>query len=596
METNISSKPESIQIVYDWYKSNKLIVNRKYQRKLVWTIEEKQAFIDSIYQQFSVPLFLLAATKHQGKDAFEIIDGMQRLDAIFSFIENEFPININGKAAYFNLETLANTIVAKDEGVLSQKTPILPREDCVSIVTYQLPFSFAYFQEEAKIEEIFRRINSYGRQLSEQEIRQAGALGKFPNLVRVIASQIRRDSSPSDILSLSQMKEISLSNRRLKYGVDITSIFWVKQNIITPKNMRISRDEELVAYILTYILMSPDFNPSRKYLDQLYQYEIDSPDNLYTKAEQEIEKQGFDKIISWFNQVYDQIEYTLKKAPRDFRTILYNDNKASGLFRSFQVIFLAIYELMIIERMKISNHNGLLKVLNGLGNKHLNGIGGEEWNGEYRKQKVQALKGIFKPFFEAVSGSDVAVDNWVSKFENLLSNSKVENSQYDFKISFFDLKDGKTFCKELVGKIVKTLTAMANKGPNEKGYVIVGVADSEQDAKQYKNLYGTDYIVFQGFNISGLNGEISRNFGKRDDFLNRIKTIIKAEPIEGGVQDYILSNLRLINYYDKDILVFEIASRQDPISYGDKYYHRVLSSSEKISSAVSIKALFDKFK
>ena len=65
-------------------------VNRKYQRKLVWTLEEKQSFIDTILHNYPVPIFLLAKYKLENESSYrkEIIDGLQRLNAIFSFIKN----------------------------------------------------------------------------------------------------------------------------------------------------------------------------------------------------------------------------------------------------------------------------------------------------------------------------------------------------------------------------------------------------------------------------------------------------------------------------------------------------------------------------
>ena len=33
---------------YEDYRNNQYLVNRRYQRKLVWELEEKQAFIDSL--------------------------------------------------------------------------------------------------------------------------------------------------------------------------------------------------------------------------------------------------------------------------------------------------------------------------------------------------------------------------------------------------------------------------------------------------------------------------------------------------------------------------------------------------------------------
>ena len=60
MVQSISSKSDSVQVVYENYLAGKYIVNRRYQRKLVWTQQEKTAFIDSLLQNYSIPIFLLA--------------------------------------------------------------------------------------------------------------------------------------------------------------------------------------------------------------------------------------------------------------------------------------------------------------------------------------------------------------------------------------------------------------------------------------------------------------------------------------------------------------------------------------------------------
>ena len=139
MENSISSDSQSVQFIYEDYRNQKFIVNRRYQRKLVWTVEEKQSFIDSLIRGYSVPLFLLArpiaATE---SDQWEILDGMQRLNTIFSFVENEFPVEYDGKEAFFDLESLASTKQLLDEGQLHQNTPTLPRSVCSSIMKYPI--------------------------------------------------------------------------------------------------------------------------------------------------------------------------------------------------------------------------------------------------------------------------------------------------------------------------------------------------------------------------------------------------------------------------------------------------------------------------
>jgi Protein of unknown function DUF262 len=96
----LAAQPTSVQSVYAWYTEDKLHVNRRYQRKLVWTLEEKQRLIESILKKYPVPAILIAE-REQEAGSYEIIDGLQRLHAIVSFIETAFS-TLDGKI--FNLE------------------------------------------------------------------------------------------------------------------------------------------------------------------------------------------------------------------------------------------------------------------------------------------------------------------------------------------------------------------------------------------------------------------------------------------------------------------------------------------------------------
>lgn len=152
---------EQVERVFINYRDNKYIVNRRYQRKLIWTIEEKQKFIDSIIKGFPIPIILLAEPIGRNDGSLEIIDGMQRMDAITSFINNDFPV----EEGYFDLNTFATTKDLFDRGVVKQKEPVLGREMCLSIASYPVPLSIYEFAAEDSVDEVFRRINSGGRQL-----------------------------------------------------------------------------------------------------------------------------------------------------------------------------------------------------------------------------------------------------------------------------------------------------------------------------------------------------------------------------------------------------------------------------------------------
>jgi len=292
-KADLSIKGESIQSLYGSYLKEIFLVNRRHQRKLVWTLEEKQSFLDSILNGYPVPLVLLAEVKGEFGRKLEIIDGMQRMNAIMSFIDQEF--DVNGK--YFDLDTMADTKFLKDNRDLKQKEYILDREICADIVRYQIPLSVYQESGGNHIDEVFRRLNSGGRHLSKQELRQAGAVSKFASIVRKLASNIRGDSSASDILNLNSMKNISITNRNLEYGISVEYIFWVKNNIITKEALRQSQDEEAIADIVAWVSSDKGLRSSSDILNQLYNFNSDSSEETSISNAIEIQIKKLMKIL-----------------------------------------------------------------------------------------------------------------------------------------------------------------------------------------------------------------------------------------------------------------------------------------------------------
>jgi Protein of unknown function DUF262 len=132
----LASQSISIQSVYTWYREGKLFVNRRYQRKLVWTQEEKQKLIGSILKKFPIPAILIAE-RDGATGTYEIIDGLQRLNSIVSFIENSFPLE---DSRYFNIEHFPTAKAAASEGVFSPpSTPeLITTKEVSTILDYSL--------------------------------------------------------------------------------------------------------------------------------------------------------------------------------------------------------------------------------------------------------------------------------------------------------------------------------------------------------------------------------------------------------------------------------------------------------------------------
>ena len=134
--------------------------------------------------------------------------------------------------------------------LLLKKKPskLLSREKCSKILNYQLAVTMFPAQDEKKINDIFSRINSSGRKLSNQEQRQAGVVSTFSNLVREVASEIRGDAS-CNILELYKMPVISIDTKKEEHGYQISAedTLWCHHGILDTKKLRQSEDEDIIA-------------------------------------------------------------------------------------------------------------------------------------------------------------------------------------------------------------------------------------------------------------------------------------------------------------------------------------------------------------
>lgn len=576
---DLSIKGESIQSLYGSYLAKQFLVNRRYQRKLVWSIEEKRSFIDSIIRGYPVPLVLLAEVSTERGKQLEIIDGMQRMNALMSFIDQEFEID----SKFFDLDTMADTKLLKDQGIIVQKIPMLDRSVCANIVRYQIPLSVFQEAGTSHIDEVFRRLNSGGKHLSKQELRQAGALSKFASIVRKLSSNIRGDASASDILDLNSMKNISITNRALDYGISIEDIFWVKNNVISKEDLRQSKDEEVIADIVAWVTLDKGIRSSSEILNELYGYGVPvDPNSIASTLELQIQKINEERIINNIQFVFDKLILLIDASGKNFNSLLFSNQQAK-IARYFQIVFLAFYQLLIEEDLAISDQKGLLSLLDKAGDKIINLAGGGGiWSAKEKQTQTDALCGVIRGMFIKSEINDPARNQWITKFENILMQSSTEQTLYDFKVGLHDLTGTDRFNQPLFSKIIKTLTAMANTLKKSSGYCLLGVADNRDSAIKYQEKYGSEAIPYSNFYITGVNGEATMYHSDIDKYFTKISQLIQNEPISDRDKDNILRNISVVNYFDKTVIILKIESGDKPSVYGGKYFVRHGSNIEEV--------------
>ena len=364
---SITPRGMSVTEAYRIYRNDGFIVNRKYQRKLVWSEAQKIKLIDSILNSFPIPLILLAEHRENNKESiYEIIDGMQRLNAIFTFIENSYPID--GK--FFDYKESARAKEAAESNVFSPSDgPMLGVHECANILDYQLAVTvFPAYQDE-KITEIFGRINSQGKQLSTHDKRQAGVLSKFANIVRKLSSELRTDSS-SEIVNLADMPEISIDSptSRQNYGIKAEDVFWCKQGILRTSQLKDSEDEQFVADMLASVILGEPFPASKEEFDKAY----DKDSDLSKKIEQKLMLYGEDKICeeikTTFSILIDVIE-SVSSASNFLKKTVKRKSDGNPIKTPFYAIFFAFFELVVKESKRPEYPRKIIDSLTNLNDK-----------------------------------------------------------------------------------------------------------------------------------------------------------------------------------------------------------------------------------
>lgn len=577
---------------YEDYRNNQYLVNRRYQRKLVWELEEKQAFIDSLANGYPVPLFLFAKCVYKGQDRSEIIDGMQRLNAVFSFIENDYPA-ANGE--YFDLSTTALTKDLLDSHILEQRQPALNRETCVKIVSYELPYSIYDEHNPDIIDEVFRRINSNGQHLSRQEIRQAGVVNDFSQLVRNIATRIRGDVSHNDFLLLSQMQTISITKDTYHGGIDPESVFWVKENILSKEDLRQSMDEEQIADILGAMLLTPVPPSNVSILDEYYGYKQPDASARYQKIEEALSAISPEKVSEQFFCVYDEIKRVFSGRQKTIITQMVSPRTYRGP-RYFQVLFLSMYELLVRQEKRIADYDALYNALDGIGARiiHISG-GGGWWSQQEKIDLIAATSGVLAPHFVERGEGDPMLYSYANELETLLKQSFTENTQYDFKQGIHNMDDGRRN-NTLIRKIFKTLTAMANAGKNATGYVLLGVADTFEDAEKIRQVYGQESIRVGDFYVTGINGEVEKYYENYDAYILTIRNALNDMPLQDHYRRQIGTKMRHVNYHGKSVIILRITCNSGPAIFDGAYYTRSGPSNDPVPvKAEEMPAFFAQF-
>lgn len=237
----------TLQVLYQKWNDGDITIP-KFQRSFVWDVPRASRLIESIMMGLPVPPIFLYL---DGKNKYLVIDGMQRLTSVFSFMRGSFDANhspnrpfalkgINDKSRWHG-----KTLEEFDDADRRELKNYVLRAMIIKQIRPE--------NDNTSIYHIFQRLNTGGMMLLDQEVRNCVYAGDFNDLLirlnqhdgwRNILGKRKEDPRKRDVGYL--LRCISLLHNSKKYKKpmrDFLSRFMAEKK--NPPNEYIESQERL---------------------------------------------------------------------------------------------------------------------------------------------------------------------------------------------------------------------------------------------------------------------------------------------------------------------------------------------------------------
>jgi hypothetical protein len=252
--------------------------NPIYQRSSVWDIEQKQILVDSILRKIDIPKIYLRKVNANGFK-YEIIDGQQRMTAIWDFLNNRFSLGeeaedlfIDGKqfliseASYKDLETevkverihkyTLDVVIISDASEdeiadlfyrLNNGTPLSPAE-----VRNAMPGEMKSVVKELSTHAFFQKVNFSNKRFQFDQV-----------CAQMMMLELNGGSADTTDKALSRMYSDYQKSVPLKASSGIRSTLNMLNRLIPEKSRLLNRASTINCYVLiSYLLKTTKLTPT----------------------------------------------------------------------------------------------------------------------------------------------------------------------------------------------------------------------------------------------------------------------------------------------------------------------------------------------
>lgn len=248
----------------DRNKEKNIVLKPPYQRKPVWTYDQKAYLIDSILKNYVIPeIYIHRDFDEDDNVVYNIVDGQQRIRSILDFLNDSLPLSEDYNPEYANL-------------TFSE----LPHDDRKKILNFRIFTREISNATDEQVRNLFIRMNKNVVALNAQELRHATYSGSF----------------------IKTMEDLADDD------------YWAENKMVTPNEIRRMKDVQYISDI--FISMIHGIQDKTKEMNNFYEsYEAEGfPDKRkYLKR--------FEILLVTIDQIFPDIKTLRWKNKSDFYSL-----------------------------------------------------------------------------------------------------------------------------------------------------------------------------------------------------------------------------------------------------------------------------------
>lgn len=157
-----------------WREIGSLELSPKFQRRSVWTPQQRSYLIDTLLRVMPVPSIYLRNIylPDKKKLVHEVIDGQQRLRAVLDFVDDKFALTKSLEADY-----------------AGKRFSALPKKQQELIMKFTFNYQAFDAISDQEVYDVFRRMNTFSSPLTKQELRHGQYFGYFSRTCEALAGE-----------------------------------------------------------------------------------------------------------------------------------------------------------------------------------------------------------------------------------------------------------------------------------------------------------------------------------------------------------------------------------------------------------------------